>query len=207
MKRIAVFASGGGTNLQALIDAVESEEIKNGRIIVVFSNRADAFALERANKHKIQTLYMDPKDFKTREEYDKALAEKMNGMMIDLVCLAGYMRILTKVFLDGFKGKIMNIHPALLPSFGGEGMHGMHVHEAVIAHGAKLSGCTVHFVDYGTDTGPIIVQECVAVDDDDTPESLQLKILPYEYAAYKQAVALFCEDKLVIEGRKVKILK
>jgi phosphoribosylglycinamide formyltransferase-1 len=207
MKRIAVFASGSGTNLQALIDGIDSKEIKNGKIEIVFSNKADVFALERAKKHNIQTFHLNHKDFSAREDFDKILAEKMNSMNIDLVCLAGYMRILTKVFLDIFKGKIMNIHPALLPAFGGEGMHGLHVHEAVIVHGAKMSGCTVHFVDYGTDTGPIIVQECVDVDSNDTAETLQAKILPFEYSAYKQAVDLFCRDKLVIEGRKVRILK
>jgi phosphoribosylglycinamide formyltransferase-1 len=207
MKRIAVFASGSGTNLQALIEGIDNGEIKNGKIEIVYSNKADAFALERAKKHGILAFYLNHKDFTSREEFDKTLADKMNSLNIDLVCLAGYMRILTKTFLDIFKGKIMNIHPALLPAFGGVGMHGLHVHEAVIAHGAKMSGATVHFVDCGTDTGPIIVQECVDVDDNDTPETLQLKILPFEYSAYKQAVDLFCSGKLVVEGRKVRILK
>jgi phosphoribosylglycinamide formyltransferase 1 len=207
MKKIAVFASGGGTNLQALIDAVDKGEIKNGIIEIVFSNKKDAFALERAKKHGIPVMYLDPKEFKNREAYDCELAAKMNSLKIDLVCLAGYMKILTKGFIDNFKGKIMNIHPALLPSFGGEGMHGMHVHEAVIYHGVKISGCTVHFVDCGTDTGPIIVQKTVPVEEGDTPEMLQKRILTFEYLAYKEAVNLFCQDRLEIAGRRVVVKK
>jgi len=207
MKRIAVFASGGGTNLQALIDAVDKGEIKNGKIEIVFSNKADAFALERAKKQGIPSLYLNPKDFKDRQAYDKELADKMNSMKIDLVCLAGYMKILTGGFINNFNGKIMNIHPALLPAFGGEGMYGLHVHEAVLAHGDKITGCTVHFVDCGTDTGPVILQKKMDVGNAKTPEELQKKVLVYEHAAYKEAVELFCADKLVLEGNEVKVLK
>lgn len=207
MKRIAVFASGGGTNLQALIDAIGKGEIKNGKIEVVFSNKSDAFALERAKKTGIPVYHLNPKEFRDREAYDKELADKMNSLRIDLVCLAGYMKILTPAFVNGFKGKIMNIHPALLPSYGGEGMYGLHVHEAVLAHGEKITGCTVHFVDCGTDTGPIILQKKVDVGNAATPEELQKKVLDYEYVAYKEAVNLFCDDKLVVEDGKVKVLK
>lgn len=205
MKRIAVFVSGGGTNLQSLIDAIEAKEIKSGKIEVVFSNKKDAFGLERAKKHGIATLHMSTKDFQSAEDYDRALARGMNELNIDLVCLAGYMKILTKAFLDDFKGHIMNVHPALLPAFGGPGMYGIHVHEAVIEHGVRISGCTVHFVDYGTDTGPIIVQKAVEVAQEDTPETLQKKILPFEYAAYKEAVKLYCAGRLEIRGRRVVI--
>ncbi len=207
MKKIAVFVSGGGTNLQALIDAVESGYIIGGAIELVFSNKKDAYGLQRAEKHKIKALYLNPKDFASAEEYDKALAGMMNESNIDLVCLAGYMKILTKVFLDNFKGKIINVHPALLPAFGGPGMYGLHVHEAAIAHGVKVSGCTVHFVDYGTDTGPIIIQKAVHVEQGDTPETLQKRILPFEHEAYMEAVKLFCADKLEIKGRHVYIKK
>lgn len=207
MKRIAVFASGGGTNLQALLDAIGKGEIQNGRVELVFSNKPDAFALERAKRHGIPSLYLNPKEFKDREAYDKELAVKMNSLKIDLVCLAGYMKILTGGFIDNFKGKIMNIHPALLPAHGGEGMYGIHVHESVLAHGDKITGCTVHFVDCGTDTGPIILQKKVDVAGAATPEELQKKVLDYEYLAYKEAVCLFCNDKLVLEGNKVKVLK
>lgn len=205
MKKIAVFVSGSGSNLQAIIDACESGYISKGKIEIVFSNKEDAYGLQRAKKHNIKTLFLSPDDFKTREEYDKVVATKMNELNIDLICLAGYMRILTPVFLDTFKGKIMNIHPALLPEFGGKGMYGIYVHEAVLKAGKKESGCTVHFVDYGTDTGPVILQRKVPVLDGDTPEILQKRVLKQEHLAYKEAIKLFTEDKLEIIQKKVKI--
>ena len=205
MKKIAVFVSGSGSNLQAIIDACESGYISKGKIEIVFSNKEDAYGLQRAKKHSIKTLFLSPDDFKTREEYDKVVATKMNELNIDLICLAGYMRILTPVFLDTFKGKIMNIHPALLPEFGGKGMYGIYVHEAVLKAGKKESGCTVHFVDYGTDTGPVILQRKVPVLDGDTPEILQKRVLEQEHLAYKEAIKLFTEDKLEIIQKKVKI--
>lgn len=207
MTKIAVFISGGGSNLQALMDAIKDGYINEGYIEIVFSNKKDAYGLERAIKSGIKTMFLDPKEFSSREEYDEYLSGKMNSMNIDLICLAGYMRILTEKFLDKFRGKIMNIHPALLPSFGGPGMYGLNVHKAVLESGVKITGCTVHFVDKGVDTGPIIIQKCVAVDDDDTPETLQKKVLKYEHQAYPEAVKLFTEGKLKIEGRKVRILK
>lgn len=207
MKRIAVFVSGGGTNLQALIDAIENGVINGGKIEVVFSNKKDAFGIKRAEKHDIPVLYIAAKDFSNPESYDKAVALAMNERSIDVICLAGYMRILSKVFLDDFKGDIMNVHPALLPAFGGPGMFGLHVHEAAIEYGVKVSGCTVHFVDYGTDTGPIILQKTVEVGEDDTPETLQKKILKYEYESYTEALRLYCADRLMIKGRKVIIKK
>ncbi|MBP7792699.1 MAG: phosphoribosylglycinamide formyltransferase [Candidatus Goldbacteria bacterium] len=205
MKKIAVFVSGSGTNLQAIIDACESGYISQGKIEIVFSNKKDAYGLQRAKKHNIKTMYLDPENFNTREEYDRVVAGKMNDIGIDLICLAGYMRILTKIFLDTFKGKIMNIHPALLPAFGGKGMYGIHVHEAVLKAGVKESGCTVHFVDYGTDTGPVIFQRKVPVLKGDTPQTLQKRVLEQEHLAYKEAIKLFTEDKLQIIGNKVKI--
>jgi len=205
LKKIAVFVSGSGSNLQAIIDACESGYISKGKIEIVFSNKEDAYGLQRAKKHNIKTLFLSPDDFKTREEYDKVVATKMNELNIDLICLAGYMRILTPVFLDTFKGKIMNIHPALLPEFGGKGMYGIYVHEAVLKAGKKESGCTVHFVDYGTDTGPVILQRKVPVLDGDTPEILQKRVLKQEHLAYKEAIKLFTEDKLEIIQKKVKI--
>ncbi len=205
MKNIAVFVSGTGSNLQAIIDACESGYITQGKIEIVFSNKKDAYGLQRALKHNIKTLFLDPKDFNTREEYDRVVAEKMNELKIDLICLAGYMRILTRVFIDTFKGKIINIHPALLPDFGGPGMYGIHVHEAVLKAGVNESGCTVHFVDYGTDTGPIILQRKVKVLKGDTPETLQKRVLEQEHLAYKEAIKLFTEDKLEIINNKVKI--
>lgn len=207
MKKIAVFVSGSGTNLQAIIDAIKSGYIKEGYIEIVVSNKNDAYGLERAIKNGIKAMFFDPKEYPQREVYDEYLAGKMNSMNIDLICLAGYMRILTGIFIDKFQGKIMNIHPALLPSFGGPGMYGLKVHEAVLNYGVKITGCTVHFVDKGVDSGPIIIQKCVEVDENDTPETLQKKVLQLEHKAYPEAVKLFTEDKLIIEGRKVKILK
>ncbi len=205
MVKIAVFVSGGGSNLQALIDAVESGYIKNGKIVLVISNNAGAFGLKRAEKHGIKNVFVNPKDFKTPQEYDAFLVKTLNDAQADIVCLAGYMKILTKEFIDGFKKPVMNIHPALLPSFGGKGCYGIHVHEKVLEYGAKVTGCTVHFVDYGADTGPIILQEAVNVSADDTPETLQKKVLVYEHKLYKEAVKLFCEGRLKLEGRIVKI--
>ncbi|MCE5300955.1 MAG: phosphoribosylglycinamide formyltransferase, partial [Spirochaetia bacterium] len=161
MKRIAVFVSGGGTNLQALIDAFESGYIRGGKIELVFSDKKESQGLQRAYNHNIPSFCLSLKDFKSREEFDRAIAAGINREKIDLVCLAGYMMIFTKAFFETYKGKIMNIHPSLLPSFGGRGMYGIHVHEAVIDHGVKVTGATVHFVDEGTDTGPIIMQKCV----------------------------------------------
>jgi len=205
MKKIAVFVSGGGSNLQSIIDAVRESYIKTGVVDVVFSDKKEAYGLERAMNNRIKTISLDPGEFKTRESYDDFLSGKMNGMGMDLICLAGYMRILTKKFIDKFHGKIMNIHPALLPSFGGEGMYGMRVHRAVLEYGCKVTGCTVHFVDYGTDTGPIIIQKTTEVREDDTPETLQKRVLELEHKAYPEAVKLFCEGRLAVEGRAVRI--
>jgi phosphoribosylglycinamide formyltransferase 1 len=203
VKRIAVFASGSGSNLQSLIDACNDKYLRDGYIELVFSNKKDAYALERAIKAKIKTLYFDPKEFKTNEDYDQRLAESMNEHKIDIVCLAGYMKILTKKFLDTFKGKIMNIHPALLPSFGGKGYYGLNVHEKVLEYGAKVTGATVHFVDYGADTGPIILQKAVNVEQDDTPETLQKRVLKIEHEIYKEALKYVCQDRCEMKGRRV----
>jgi phosphoribosylglycinamide formyltransferase-1 len=203
MKRIAVFVSGGGTNLQSLIDGCESGDIKGGKIELVFSNKKDAFGLERARKHGIKPVFIDAKNFAFADEFDRELAGLVNENNIDLVCLAGYMKILSREFLDAVRAKVMNVHPALLPCFGGEGMYGIHVHEAVIESGVKVSGCTVHFVDYGADTGPIIIQKAVDVLQGDTPLTLQQRILPFEHKAYAEAAALYCADRLEVKGKKV----
>ena len=206
MLRIAVFVSGGGSNLQSLIDAFGSGSIKGGSIVLVFSNKETAYGLERAKAAGIKTMYLSPKNYPDRESYDLAAAEAMNLEKIDLICLAGYMRVLSKTFIDTFRGKIMNIHPALLPDFGGEGMYGIHVHEAVLKAGVKETGCTVHFVDYGTDTGPVILQRRAPVAEGDTPETLQKRVLAEEHKAYPEALKLYCEGKIKIEGNKVTII-
>jgi phosphoribosylglycinamide formyltransferase-1 len=201
--RIAVLASGGGTNLQALIDAWKTNQFPHAMLTLVASDQAEARALQRAQAAGISPLFVDPALFSDRAAYDQELLRQMQAQQIDLVCLAGFMRILSSVFVRQFPLRILNIHPALLPAFGGQGMYGHHVHEAVIRSGAKYSGCTVHFVDEGTDTGPIVLQSAVPVLDSDTPESLAERILIEEHRLFPRAVALFCEGRLRVEGRRV----
>jgi phosphoribosylglycinamide formyltransferase-1 len=204
--KIAVFASGGGSNLQALIDAQEAGLFK-GKIGLVFSNVADAKALERAENHRIESVAIVSKGYSgTREEYDQEVLQLCQAKKIDLVCLAGYMRILTPVLIRPYLWKIMNIHPALLPKFGGEGMYGHHVHEAVIKAKEKESGATVHFVTEGVDAGPIVLQGRVKVFPTDTPETLEQKVLKVEHLIYPEAVRLFCDGKIKLADGRVKIL-
>ncbi len=205
MIRITVFASGRGTNLQAIIDACKRNEIK-GKVIAVISNRKNAYALERARKHNIKAIFVDPKKFSSREKYDNKLLEILRLLNPDLIVLAGYTRILGKKIVDEFYGKIINIHPSLLPSFGGRGYYGLRVHRAVLKYGCKISGCTIHFVDDGVDTGPIITQRCVPVFEDDTPETLAERVSKEEHKAIVEAIKLFAENRLEIEGRRVRIL-
>jgi phosphoribosylglycinamide formyltransferase 1 len=198
---IGVLVSGSGSNLQAIIDHIEAGLLK-ATIKVVISNTPDAFALERARKHTIETLVVDHREFVSREEYDTRLVEIFQAHGVQLVVMAGFMRILTPVFLRAFPMKIMNIHPALLPSF-----PGMHAQEKAFDYGVKFSGCTVHFADEGVDTGPIIIQSVVPVYDDDSAQSLAERILAEEHRIYPQAIQLFADGKIVIEGRKVRIAK
>jgi phosphoribosylglycinamide formyltransferase-1 len=201
MLKIGALASGGGTNLQAIIDAVERKDIP-AEIAVVISNISDAYALERAKKHGIDAACILHKG-KTREEHEAEILKVLKGHDVGLVVLAGYLRMLTPSFVREYKGRIMNIHPALLPSFGGPGMHGEHVHRAVIERGCKVSGCTVHFVEEGVDTGPIIVQRCVPVNEGDDEKTLAARILEEEHKAYPEAVRLFAEGRLKIDGKRV----
>ena len=208
--KVAVLASGGGTNLQALIDNLQvnkftSQQVKRARILLVVSNNPDAYALVRAQKAGIERLVLSEKKFRSRPEYAKALVRELKKRKIDLVCLAGFMIILDPYFVRHFKNRMLNIHPALLPAFGGSGMYGHHVHEAVLNSGAKVSGCTVHFVDEGCDTGPIVLQKVVPVLDNDTPQTLAKRILKFEHQIYPEAVKLFAEGRLKIEGKRVKI--
>lgn len=199
-KRIAVFASGFGSNLQALIDYNNKHGL-NGDIVLVFSNNKDAFALERAKKNKIKAVFMDPARYSSREQYDSEIIEMLEEEKIDLVVLAGYMFLLSQEFADRFKNKILNIHPALLPSF--KGTHGI---KDAYRYGVKVTGVTVHFVDEGLDSGPIILQEAVDIDPGDSVEELEEKIHKVEHKIYPEAVKYFCEDRLEIDGRRVKIL-
>jgi phosphoribosylglycinamide formyltransferase-1 len=205
--KIGVLASGGGTNLQAIIDNCKSGKIA-AEVAVVISD-VHCGALERARRAGIPEHLLNRHDtarFPSREAFDTAVLERLEQHHVDLVCLAGYMRILTHELVDPFAGRMMNIHPALLPAFGGKGMWGHHVHEAVLEYGCRISGCTVHFVSLETDAGPIILQRAVPVQEDDTPDTLAARILPHEHELYSQAIQLFAEGRLKIEGRRARIL-
>ncbi len=204
--KIGVLVSGGGSNLQAIIDMVRRKKIK-AEICIVISSKADAYALTRAGKYQIPTLYMDPNIYPDREAYTRAITDELKKREVGLVCLAGFMSILTSYFVQSFPLKTINIHPALLPAFGGVGMYGHHVHEAVLRSGAKYSGCTVHFVDEGCDTGPIILQQAIKVRDDDTAETLAKRILKCEHKIYPLAIKYFAAGRLQVVGNRVIIKK
>ena len=203
MIRIAVMASGGGTDLQSIIDACESGFI-DGRVVAVISNVEGAYALERARMHGAEAILIKSRG-KKRREHEKEVLTELDRIKPDLILLAGYMRVLTPDFIERYGGRIMNIHPALLPCFGGKGMYGENVHKAVLESGAKVSGCTVHFVTHEVDGGPIIVQRCVPVLEGDTVETLKARILEEEHKAYPEAVKLFAEGRLNIKDGVVEI--
>lgn len=202
--KIGVLISGSGTNLQALIDNVEKGMI-NGEIAVVISDKKGAFGIERAKKHGIEAIEIDKKEFDDKNVFMKAIINELEKYQVELVVLAGFLSILSEDFIEKFRNRIINIHPSLIPSFCGKGFYGLRVHKAALDYGVKVSGATVHFVDEGADTGPIILQEAVKVEEDDTPESLAARILEVEHKLLPEAVRLYCEGKLVMEGRKVKI--
>ena len=205
--RVGVLASGGGTNLQAIMDNCAAGEV-DARVVVVISD-VECGALARARKAGIPAEHIDRRDKQrhpTREAFDRAVLERLRAHEVELVCLAGYLRVMTPELVGAYAGRMMNIHPALLPSFGGAGMWGHHVHQAVLEYGCKVSGVTVHFVTLGTDEGPIILQRAVPVEEGDTPDSLAARILPHEHGLYSQAIQLFAEGRLRIEGRRVRIL-
>ena len=203
--RIGVLASGGGTNLQAIIDSCERGEI-DGDVVVVISNVPEAYALERAREHRIDAYAFPHKDL-TREAHEVDIIECLEQHQVDLVVLAGYLRMLTPLMINKYAGKLVNTHPALLPSFGGKGMHGLNVHQAVLDYGCKVSGCTIHFVTLDVDGGPIIAQKAVPVLEGDTAEVLQERILKEEHRLLPRAIQLFAQGKLKIEGRKVRVLE
>ena len=207
MKRIAVLVSGGGTNLQALIDAQGGGEIVNGSITAVISSSPEAYALERAKQAGIPGYVLARQDYPSNRAMTVALVDKLRELDIQLVVLAGFMTILTEEMVQAFPNAILNIHPALIPSFAGPGCYGLHVHEKALAYGVKLSGATVHFVSPECDGGPIVLQKAVEVLPDDTPEVLQRRIMEQcEWKLLPQAVSLFCQDRLSVEGRTVRIL-
>lgn len=195
--KIGVLVSGNGSNLQAIIDRIEDGSLP-AQIACVISNNADAFALERAKRHGIPAHVLNHRVHASRESYDIALVDLLRAHGVQLVVLAGFMRIVTRVILEAFPHSVMNIHPALLPAF-----PGLHAQKQALAYGVKVSGCTVHLVDEGTDTGPIIMQAVVPVHDDDSEESLSARIQKEEHRTYPEAIRLFAEGRLAINGRKV----
>ena len=197
--RLGVLVSGSGTNLQAIIDRIESGEIC-AEIACVISNKADAYALTRATRHGIPIVIHDNLSFSDRQSYDAATVEILRSYNIDLVILAGFMRILTEVIVNAFPNAIMNIHPALLPSF-----QGLHAQQQALDYGVRYSGCTVHFVDCGTDTGPIILQSVVPVEENDTEETLSARIQKAEHQTFVEAIKLFVDGKIKVDGRRVLI--
>lgn len=202
--RIAVLVSGGGTNLQALIDAQDRGELGGGQIVAVISSKAGAFALERAKNAGIEGYVLPRKEFESNQAMTLALVKLLKDLQIDLVVLAGCMIIFTQELVDAFPNAIMNVHPALIPSFCGQGYYGLHVHEEALRYGVKVSGATVHFVSAECDGGPIIAQKAVAVQEGDTPEILQRRIMEEaEWKLLPEAVSLFCQDRLHVEGRNV----
>ena len=207
MVRIAVLVSGGGTNLQALIDAQSRGELKNGRIAAVLSSRPDAYALERAARAGIPGYVVARKDFASNREMTIALVDKLRELNIGLVVLAGFLHILTGEMVAAFPNAILNVHPALIPSFCGAGCYGLHVHEKALAYGVKVTGATVHFVNEEPDGGPIVLQKAVEILEGDPPEVLQRRVMEQaEWHILPQAVSLFCEGRLRVEGRIVHIL-
>lgn len=206
MLRIAVLVSGGGTNLQAIIDKIENGTIKNAAIEVVISNKKDAYALERAKKHGISGECLSPRDFETRQDFDAALLDTLQKHQIDLVVLAGYLVIVPQNVVSAYANRIINIHPSLIPSFCGDGFYGLKVHEAVLARGNKVTGATVHFVDEGTDTGPIILQRAVYVQEGDTPEILQKRVMEEaEWNILPEAIQLIANDQIEVVDNLVHI--
>lgn len=207
MLNIAVLVSGGGTNLQALIDAEKAGKIENGRISVVVASKPGVYALERARNAGIEGVVLARKDFESVDDYSAALEKLLKEKKTDLIVLAGFMTITNAAFTKAFENRIINVHPALIPSFCGKGYYGLHVHEAALARGVKVSGATVHFVNEVCDGGPIILQKAVPVEPGDTPETLQRRIMEQaEWQLLPEAVSLFCAGRLSVDGSVVTIL-
>lgn len=201
MLKLAVLVSGGGTNLQAIIDAINSHKLTNVSIEIVVSNKDDAYALERAEKAGIPGVCIRPKDYESKEAYGSYLASFLHDHEIDLVVLAGFLVVLPANFIESFSGKIINIHPSLIPSFCGDGFYGLKVHEAALERGVRITGATVHYVDAGTDTGPIIIQKAVAVEDGDTPETLQRRVMEQaEWVILPAAIQMIADKKINDHG-------
>ena len=208
MLKIAVCVSGGGTNLQAIIDGIENQTITNAEIKVVISNNKNAYALERAKKHGIEAVCISPKDYESRDAFNEEFLAKLDSYEVDLVVLAGFLVVIPPQMIKEYRNRIINIHPSLIPSFCGTGYYGLKVHEGVLARGVKVTGATVHFVDEGTDTGPIILQKAVAVEEGDTPEILQRRVMEQaEWIIMPQAIDLIANGKVSVSDHKVTIHK
>lgn len=206
MLKLAVLVSGGGTNLQAIIDAIDAGTITNAKIEVVISNNKNAYALERAKNHGIDALCISPKDYADRAAFNDAFLEKLNSYDVDLVVLAGFLVVIPEAMIAQYRNRIINIHPSLIPSFCGTGFYGLKVHEGVLSRGVKVTGATVHFVDEGTDTGPIILQKAVEVQQGDTAEVLQRRVMERaEWKILPQAIDLIANDKVSVVDGKVMI--
>ena len=206
MLKLAVCVSGGGSNLQAIIDAIDSKAITNAEISVVISNNANAYALERAKKHGIESVCISPKSYDSREEFNRVFIDKIDSYDVDLVVLAGFLVVVPEEMIKKYTNRIINIHPSLIPSFRGKGYYGLKVHEGVLSRGVKITGATVHFVDEGTDTGPIILQKAVEVLEDDTPKVLQRRVMEQaEWKIMPQAINLIANNKVSVIDKKVYI--
>lgn len=206
MLKIAVLVSGGGTNLQAILDAIREGVLTNTSVEVVISNNPGAYALKRAENCGVKAVCVSPAFYENRELYNEALVQTVQSHQVDLVVLAGCMVVMPKAMIQAYPNRIINIHPALIPSFCGTGFHGLHVHEEVLKRGVKVTGATVHFVDEGTDTGPIILQKAVDVQPDDTPETLQRRVMEQaEWQILPRAIDLIANGKVSVEQNKVVI--
>ncbi|GFI31947.1 MAG: phosphoribosylglycinamide formyltransferase [Lachnospiraceae bacterium] len=204
MLKIVVCVSGGGTNLQAIIDGIERGTITNTTIAAVISNNSGAYALERARTHGIEGACISPRDFQCREQFNEAFLEKLDSYQADLVVLAGFLVVLPEIMIKKYRNRIINVHPSLIPSFCGKGYYGLKVHEGALERGVKVTGATVHFVDEGTDTGPIILQQPVMVKQDDTPELLQRRVMEQaEWKILPRAIDLIANGKIHVENGKV----
>lgn len=208
MLKVAVLVSGGGTNLQAILDAIDNGTITNAKVEVVISNNKNAYALERAKNHGIEALCISPKDYETRDAFNEAFLEKLDSYNPDLVVLAGFLVVIPEQMIAKYRNRIINIHPSLIPSFCGTGYYGLKVHEGVLNRGVKVTGATVHFVDEGTDTGPIILQKAVEVQQDDTPEILQRRVMEQaEWIIMPKAIDLIANGKVSVVDGRVRIVE
>lgn len=204
MLKVGILVSGGGTNLQAIMDRIENQEIKNAKVVTVVSNRKKAYALERAKKHGLSTSWISPITYETREAFDQTLINHFQALEVDLVVLAGYLVVLGSRFINAYRNRIINVHPSLLPAFSGDGFYGLRVHEAALERGVKVSGATIHFVDEGTDTGPIVAQKTVEVLETDTPESLQKRIMEEaEWQLLPEVINQIARGQLEVRDGKV----